>query len=142
HTDDAAGSYSVSVTVTNSGRSTSLTQPSYTSVATPPAPVAAFSGSPTSGTAPLAVTFTDQSTGPPAAWSWDFGDGTSSTAQNPVHTYAAAGSYSVSLTVTNSGGSNSLTKPSYISLTGTGYQGFSYSGAPNQPTAHLTVTFH
>src|SRR5207249_4783166 len=107
----AAGSYSVSLTVTNSGGSNSLTKPSYISATTPPPPVAAFSGSPTSGTAPLAVTFTDQSTGPPAAWSWDFGDGTSSTAQNAVHTYAAAGSYSVSLTVTNSGGSNSLTQP-------------------------------
>ena len=94
----------------------------------PPAPVAAFSGSPTSGTAPLAVTFTDQSTGPPAAWSWDFGDGTSSTAQNPVHTYAAAGSYSVSLTVTNSGGSNSLTKPSYIGV-----------ATPPPPTSYAMV---
>src|SRR3989440_9040280 len=135
HTYAAAGSYSVSLTVTNSGGSNSLTKPSYISVATPPAPLAPFSGSPTSGTAPLAVTFTDQSTGPPAAWSWDFGDGTSSTAQNPVHTYAAAGSYSVSLTVTNSGGSNSLTKPSYIGVTCTRYQGFSYSGAPNPPTS-------
>jgi len=90
--------------------------------------VAAFSGSPTSGTAPLAVTFTDQSTGPPAAWSWDFGDGTSSTAQNPVHTYAAAGSYSVSLTVTNSGGSNSLTKPSYIGV-----------ATPPPPTSYAMV---
>ena len=91
-------------------------------------PVAAFSGSPTSGTAPLAVTFTDASTGGPTAWSWDFGDGTSSTAQNPVHTYAAAGSYSVSLTVTNSGGSNSLTKPSYIGV-----------ATPPPPTSYAMV---
>jgi len=53
------------------------------------------------------VAFTDTSTGGPTSWQWDFGDGNSSTQQNPVHTYAAAGSYIVVLTVSNAVGSDS-----------------------------------
>jgi hypothetical protein len=52
------------------------------------------------------VQFTDTSTGSPTAWSWSFGDGGTSTSQNPTHTYSAAGSYAVSLTVSNTHGSN------------------------------------
>ena len=67
------------------------------------APSAAF----TSEAALLDVTFTDGSTdadGTIVSWSWDFGDGNTSTDQNPVHAYAASGTYSVSLTVTDDGG--------------------------------------
>jgi hypothetical protein len=80
----------------------------------PAAPTAAFTASPTSGQAPLAVTFTDASTGGPNAWLWSFGDGASSTAQNPSHTYATAGSFTVSLKVTSAGGSNTLVKPDFV----------------------------
>ncbi len=58
----------------------------------------------------LTVTFTDQSYDPDGtivSWLWDFGDGTTSTVQNPIHTYASSGSYSVSLTVTDNEGANS-----------------------------------
>ena len=78
----------------------------------PPAPpVAAFGASPTSGSAPLTVQFTDQSTNTPTSWAWDFeNDGiVDSTAQNPSHVYVASGSYSVTLTVANADGSNSVT---------------------------------
>ncbi|HKG26431.1 MAG TPA: PKD domain-containing protein, partial [Thermomicrobiales bacterium] len=54
-------------------------------------PTAGFSGAPTSGTSPLSVAFSDSSTGSPTSWNWDFGDGATSTAQNPTHTYTAAG---------------------------------------------------
>ncbi len=81
------------------------------------APVADFSGSPTSGDAPLTVNFTDQSTNNPTSWSWDFGDGGSSTAQNPSHTYNTAGTYTVKLTATNDCGSNTKTKVDYITVT-------------------------
>ena len=60
----------------------------------------------TSGNSPLNVSFTDTSTGSPTSWSWRFGDGTYSTAKNPVHTYSKAGKYTVSLTVRNAAGSN------------------------------------
>ncbi len=85
---------------------------------TPPpvAPIAAFTGAPTSGSAPLAVTFTDTSTGGPTAWTWDFGDGTSSTAQNPSKTYAASGTYTVSLTSSNSVASDTATAVDYVTV--------------------------
>jgi len=83
----------------------------------PVAPVAAFTGTPTSGTAPLAVSFTDQSTNSPTSWSWTFGDGGTATTQNPSHSYTTAGSYTVSLTATNSAGSDAETKTGYITVT-------------------------
>jgi PKD repeat protein len=81
------------------------------------APTAQFSGTPTSGQAPLAVQFTDSSTGSPTSWSWDFGDGGTSNAQNPSHTYASAGVYDVTLTATNASGSDVETKTGYITVT-------------------------
>lgn len=60
--------------------------------------------------------FTDASTQNPSSWSWTFGDGATSTAQNPSHTYSAAGSYTVGLTVTNAGGSTSTSKSNYITV--------------------------
>ena len=80
-------------------------------------PVADFSATPTSGGAPLVVRFTDTSTGNATSWAWDFGDGTTSTDRNPVHTYLTAGTYAVSLRVTNEDGSNSMAKPDYIAVT-------------------------
>ncbi|RYU10196.1 PKD domain-containing protein [Nocardioides iriomotensis] len=75
-----------------------------------PAPIASFTANPTSGQAPLAVSFTDTSTGSPTAWSWSFGDGQSSTAQNPTHTFTDPGTYNVRLTASNAGGSTSATR--------------------------------
>jgi len=74
------------------------------------APVAAFTASQTSGTVPLTVQFTDISTNTPTSWSWDFGDGTTATTQNPVHTYTTAGTYTVNLTATNAVGNSSVQK--------------------------------
>lgn len=83
----------------------------------PSAPTANFSGTPLSGVAPLNVQFTDTSTGTPTSWSWNFGDGTTSTARNPLHTFGDAGTYTVSLTVTNSKGSDAETKTGYVTVT-------------------------
>jgi PKD repeat protein len=84
----------------------------------PPAPpVAAFNGSPTTGITPLTVAFTDNSTGAPTSWAWTFGDGGTSTAQNPSHVYTVAGTYSVTLQVTNGLGSDTITKTDYITVT-------------------------
>ena len=90
--------------------------PTPTPTPSPVAPVASFTGAPTSGSAPLTVSFTDTSSGGPTSWSWDFGDGTSSTAQNPSKTYAALGSYTVSLTVSNSVGSDTATAVDQITV--------------------------
>lgn len=78
------------------------------------APVAAFSAAPTSGRAPLLVQFSDESAGLIDTYAWDFGDGGGSGAASPQHEYGAPGTYTVSLTVTGPGGSDSLVRPGYI----------------------------
>jgi PKD repeat protein len=93
-----------------------------------PAPTASFTASPQSGVAPLAVSFTDTSTGAPTSWAWTFGDGGTSTSQNPTHTYNAAGSYTATLNATNAGGTTSATKT------------ISVSAAPVAPTAAFTAS--
>jgi len=71
-------------------------------------PVANFTADVTTGDAPLTVQFTDASTGA-ESWSWDFGDGATSTDRNTTHSYQSAGTYTVTLTVENSAGSDSAT---------------------------------
>jgi PKD repeat protein len=85
-----------------------------------PLPHASFSGTPTSGNAPLTIHFTDESTSETgiASWYWDFGDGEYDTAQNPVHEYQAPGIYTVSLTVISIGGNDdTYTSTDYITVT-------------------------
>ena len=81
-----------------------------------PPPDARFTATPTKGKTPMKVSFRDRSLRKPASWSWDFGDGTTSTEKNPVHTYTKAGTFSVILTVKNSGGEDFTTKESYITV--------------------------
>ncbi len=118
HEYTSPGTYTVSLTVSNSCDSDTETKVDYVVVNEPPgeAPLAAFSGSPTAGTAPLTVTFSDASTNNPTTWSWNFGDGNSASTQNPVHEYADPGTYTVSLTVTNAFGSDTETKTDYITV--------------------------
>ncbi|MGC9523087.1 MAG: PKD domain-containing protein, partial [Anaerolineae bacterium] len=70
---------------------------------------ASFTAVPGSGVAPLEVTFNNTSTGDYTSSAWDFGDGESSTLENPTHTYTEAGTYTVSLTVAGPGGSDTDT---------------------------------
>lgn len=79
-------------------------------------PVAQFTASPTYGEAPLTVYFTDQSTGSPTSYTWKFGDGTTSNAKNPTHKYKTAGTYTVTETVNNRAGSNTIVKTGYITV--------------------------
>ncbi len=79
------------------------------------APTANFSFSPTSPNTGQLVSFTDTSTGSPTSWAWNFGDSASGAAntsmlKNPTHTFASRGSYTVTLTATNSSGSNQIAK--------------------------------
>jgi PKD repeat protein len=69
-------------------------------------PTASFTAAPTSGSAPLAVQFTDTSTGGATSWSWSFGDGATSTSQSPQHTYTSPGTFTVSLTASNAAGAS------------------------------------
>ena len=81
--------------------------------------MANFTGTPTSGSYPLTVQFTDYSLNGPTSWNWSFGDGGSSTVKNPLYTYNAAGSYTVSLTDSNSNltSSGSIVRTNYINVT-------------------------
>jgi PKD repeat protein len=80
-------------------------------------PAAGFAATPTKGTAPLAVTFSDASTGNITKRLWNFGDSANSTNTSPTHTYSKAGSYTVSLTVEGPGGPNTLARVDYITVT-------------------------
>ncbi len=115
HSYAAAGVYTVKLTVTGPGGSNTQTRNNYVTVTTP-APVAQFTGSPVSGTFPLMVNFSNTSTGSITSYAWTFGDGGTSTVAAPSHSYAAAGVYTVSLTVTGPGGSNTLTRNNYVSV--------------------------
>ena len=66
--------------------------------------------------APALINFTDRSSGGPTAWSWTFGDGGSSTVQNPSHTYSSTGLYTVSLKATNSAGNNTSTVSNFVTI--------------------------
>lgn len=86
-------------------------------------PAADFSASTTKAEVGEEITFTDLSTGPAASWSWDFGDGNTSTEQNPVKSYDETGTYTVTLSVTNACGSDDIVKTDYITITGGGEGG-------------------
>jgi len=107
------GVYTVTLTAANESGAGSRTRVAYITV-NPQGPVAAFIAEPTAGAAPLVVSFADTSTNGPTSWSWSFGDGGTSTAQHPSHTYTTPSCYNVSLTVANSGGSDTEIKPDYV----------------------------
>jgi gliding motility-associated-like protein len=91
-----------------------------------PSPTVDFTVDTTNGCEPLTVNFTDMSNG--ISYLWDFGDGNTSTAQNPTHTYQNAGTYSVNLEVGSANGcTNNLTKNAYIEVYPTPIASFSYS---------------
>lgn len=80
------------------------------------APVASFKSDVNEGSSPLTVNFTDESSNNPTAWLWDFGDGNTSQQQNTVNIYNSNGTYTVSLTVTNSFGSDNIIKSNLINV--------------------------
>jgi YVTN family beta-propeller protein len=140
YTYNKKGLYSVTLTASNENGSDSLTRTGYIAVSDVlNTPVSSFSASPASGNVPLTVSFTDQSTGSPAAWRWTFGDGSNSTEKNPVHTYNKSGLYSVALTASNENGSNALTKTGYIAVSNSLVAAFSAS--PASGSEPLTVSF-
>ena len=115
HAYSAAGIYTVSLTVAGPAGTDTQTKTEYIT-ALPPRPESDFSASPTIGHVPLDVDFTDDSSGVITSRSWSFGDGGTSTEANPRHTYAVVGSYTVSLTVTGPGGSDTETEPHFIEV--------------------------
>ena len=116
HSYVSPGEYPVTLTVTNGFGSDDVTETVSISV-----PSASFGATPTFGCGPLEVPFMDTSTSAAslASWSWDFGDGTSSTERNPVHVYDDPGIYDVELTVTDANGCSDLeTRSSFVQVIG------------------------
>lgn len=99
------GTYTISLTVTGPGGTDTETKNAYITVFTPPTPN--ISPSQTIGCYPFSIDFTDLSTpgdSPIATWSWDFGDGGTSTSQNPTHTYTTPGTFDITLLLTDVNG--------------------------------------
>jgi YVTN family beta-propeller protein len=138
-----SGLYSVALTASNAAGSSSVTKFSYITVSNGVnAPDAAFTASQTSGNAPLNVSFNDKSTGSPTSWKWYFGDSTNSTQQNPVHTFSKLGLYTVTLSASNAGGSSSVTKSIYITVSnGVNAPVAAFSAVPTSGSAPLSVSF-
>ncbi|HEY9420570.1 MAG TPA: PKD domain-containing protein [Thermoanaerobaculia bacterium] len=111
HTYAQPGTYTVELTVANDFGVTDNTS-QFVTPSLGEAPKADFEFQ----TDALRAVFNDTSTGNPTGWTWDFGDGSGSNAQNPSHTYSAAGTYNVKLTASSAGGSSSKTKLLTVSL--------------------------
>jgi len=114
-TYNTPGTYNVTLTVSDGTGNSTETKTGYITVTNI---TADFTGTPTLVIVGNTVSFTDNSTCDPTSWSWSFPGGTPSTSnsQNPVVTYNTAGTYSVTLTATNAGGSDSETKTNYITV--------------------------
>ncbi len=137
------GTYDVTLIVNNAtGGKDTLVKDDYITVYAKP--TSNFNGSPRTGCFPLPVTFTDLSTagsGTISNWLWNFGDGVTSTLQNPVHTYTASGNYTVSLNVTNSFGcTKNFPQPNYISIS-SGVTAAFTNTAPSSCAAPQTINF-
>jgi len=116
HVYVAPGTYSVTLTASGPGGSAARTRDGLVTVEPPPAPTADLMADVTGGIDPLTVTFTSLSSGLISSWSWSFGDGSLSSAENPVHTYVAPGLYTVALTVSGPGGSDEAVRTDFIEV--------------------------
>lgn len=137
HTYTEPGTYSITLAIDNPAGRFTKTFSNYITVTTPPA--AHFSVDRTGGELPLTVRFTDQSTGGITSWHWDFGDGTTSSLQNPQHTYTKKGDYTVTLKAENRYGAATTQKHNLI--TTDRHPVVDFSADRQRGGAPLTVSF-
>ncbi len=143
HKYQTAGTYTVKLVVANSYGTDSITIQDFIEVYQAP-PVADFIASKTTLLDGQTVQFIEQSQGIVDDFLWDFGDGNTSTSGYPTHSYNTPGIYTVSLTVSNSSGSDTITKTDLITVNGTGIegqQGNSFKIYPNPANNILHIEF-
>ncbi|HPD47145.1 MAG TPA: PKD domain-containing protein [Anaerohalosphaeraceae bacterium] len=115
HVYNTPGVYTVRLTVTDlSGDVTSEVKTNFIAVGQTPPLKAQFAAIDRIGADRTVINFIDQSSGNITNWLWDFGDGKTSTERNPTHVYDKRGTYTVRLTVSGPGGSDTVTKTDYI----------------------------
>jgi PKD repeat protein len=143
HVYHQPGVYSVRLIASDQYTTNSLTKKDYITVVN--TPNADFTADATRGITPFNVHFSDKSTGNPTSWKWDFGDGATSTEQNPYHLYTTFGTsstnkYTVTLTAINANGDDKVTKVDYITVTQTPIAEFTVDDRRGK--APFIVKFH
>lgn len=144
HVYTQAGTVTPLLNVTDANSLTGSTGAGCTFTVTAPATLTVTaSGTPTSGTAPLLVTFSCTPAGGTGGntYAWTFGDGTTSTAQNPTHSYTTAGTYSATVKVTDSGGASATSTAISITVTAPPALSITATGTPVSGPAPLAVDF-
>ncbi|MBI4330437.1 MAG: PKD domain-containing protein [Chloroflexi bacterium] len=131
------GTFTITLTATNTAGSNIFTQ----QVTILAIPVSSFTmtKAPLSGVAPVLVTFTDNSTGGPTSWSWDFGDGTGSSTQNVTKTYSTPGNYTVTLRVSNVAAPGGVASSQALAVYGNPAAGFTKTLNPANGVRPVTV---
>ncbi|MEQ1892535.1 MAG: PKD domain-containing protein [Planctomycetota bacterium] len=144
HTFTRAGAFDVSLTALGAGGTNSVTKTGFISATDPGGPnppVANFTQNRTAGNVPLPVQFSDRSTGEVTAWQWNFGDGSFSSAQNPLHSYTTGGVFTVTLQASGPGGSNVISKLDLIVANVPGALDVDFVTNVTTGSAPLTVRF-
>ena len=140
------GIYTVSLTGTGGGGTRTTTKTNCIEVVAIPLPSPNFIATPNTGYATItSMAFTDGTTSNPlypvTTWLWNFGDSTTSTSQNPTKTYSTPGTYTVSLTATNAGGSATHTKTNYVTVSAVTIPVASFTITPSSGDIPLTSSF-
>ncbi len=138
HTFTVIGIYTVTLTSSNECGSKKSTE---IITVKDPNLNADFTAEPLSGCSPLIVYFSDLSTGDITSWLWDFGDGTSSTDQNPNHDYTVSGDYMISLTITGPDGTDTESKLYTFIILAPPIADFTYITNPSNRQAPVTANF-
>lgn len=143
HVYEEVKSYNVSLMIHAANGDNLASETNFITVQNPVLPNARFTATPVSGTAPLNVSFIDQSTGEePLYYTWDFGDNsTVSHEKNPVHQYTNTSSYSVNLTVANNVGVSNSFEENYITVGHADDPIGMFTASPRSGSAPLTVSF-
>jgi PKD repeat protein len=136
-----AGRYAVALTVANETGTSTQTRAEYVVATDVPPPSAAFACGDAGGISPVDVQFQDQSQGEVTAWQWSFGDGATSSAQSPEHTYLLPGSFTVSLTASGPGGSDVESKPGLVTVESPPAPVASFTAGTTSGIDPLTVAF-